>query len=124
MNHIADLPHSELQRLHREGRISVRANMSMAMHICDKDPRISTSVKAAHHFWKWLGVLMLIGGPISMFFVRWYWGALIFFGSFIVFNATRQSAGQFVVDAVLENEGLYYDCLAQNVLLIRHTNAP
>jgi len=124
MNHIADLPHSELQRLHGSGEITVRANMSMAMHICDKDPRISTSVKAAHLFYKWLGLLMLFGGPISIFFIRWYWGVLIFCASFIVFNATRQSAGQFVVDAVLENESLYYDCLAQNILLIRRTNAP
>lgn len=123
MNHLSGLPHDELRSLHRDGQISVRANMSAAMQICDKDPRIPKSVKVAHHFWKWVGVLMVFGGPISIIFIRWYWGALIFFASFLVFNATRQSAGQFVVDAVLENESLYYDCLAQNVLLIRRTNA-
>jgi len=121
---ISDLPHDELQRLHREGQISVRANMDMAMHICGSDSRIPTSVKAAHRFWKWLALLMLFGGPISILFIKWYWAALIFFLSFIVFNATRQNAGEFVVDAVLENESLYYDCLAQNLLLIRRTKAP
>jgi hypothetical protein len=61
---------------------------------------------------------MLIGGPLSIIWIRWYWGVLIFIGSFIVMNAARQSAGQFVVQAVLQNESLYYDCLANNILLI------
>jgi hypothetical protein len=54
----------------------------------------------------------------GIIWIKWYWGVLIFIGSFMVMNATRQSAGQFVVEAVLQKESLYYDCLANNVLLI------
>lgn len=118
MNHISDLSHDELCRLHQQGQISVRANMSVAMHICDDDPRIPKGVRAAHHFWKWVSLLMFIGGPISIIWLKWYWGVLIFFVGSIVMKATSQSAGQFVVEAVLQDESLYYDCLANNVILI------
>lgn len=53
-----------------------------------------------------------------MFFIRWYWGLAIFFLSFMVFSGLRQSAGQFVVETALENEGFYRDMLAMNVLSI------
>ena len=118
MNNINTLSHEDLKRLHKEGKISVRANMSIAMHICDGDPRIEMSVKVAHHFFKWAGILMFIGAPISMFFIKWYWGILILVASFMVFKGSRQSAGQFVVDAVLEHESLYYDCLSVGALWI------
>ena len=92
--------------------------MSASMHMCDKDPRIPNSVKVAHLFWKWIGLLMLIGGPISIFFISWYWSLLIFLGSFPVMNATRQSAGKSVSEACIENSDLYYDCLHADLLLI------
>lgn len=123
MDGIRNLSHIDLRRLHKEGQISVRANMSAAMRLCDNDPRIPTHARAAHLFWKWLGLLMLIGGPISIFFISWYWSLLIFFGSFMVMNATRQSAGQFLVEAVLEGETLYLGCLYSDILLIRSTSS-
>jgi len=67
----------------------------------ERDPRIPGNVKAAHHFWKWVGILLLNGGPLSIFFISWYWGVVIFIASFPVINATRQSAGQFVLEAGL-----------------------
>jgi len=118
MNHLNTLTHEELKALHIAGKISVRANMSMSMHICDKDRRISGATRVAHQLFKWIGLLMLIGGPISFFFIKWYWALAIFLFSFPVINASRQSAGQFVVEAALNDEGFYYDMLAINVLTI------
>jgi len=119
MQNINYLTHQEIVELHREGKISIRANMSAAMHICDADPRISRSSKAAHQFWKWIGILMFLGGPISLIFLSWYWSLLIFLLSFPVMSATRQTAGQFVSEACLENESLYYECLQAGLLLIQ-----
>lgn len=118
MENLNVLSHQEIQSLHKQGLISVQVNMSAAMHICDKDSRMPGDIKAAHHFWKWLGILMLIGGPLSIFFISWYWGLFIFIASFPVMNATRQSAGQFVTEACLENESLYYECLQAGFLLV------
>jgi len=84
----------------------------------ERDPRIPGNVKAAHHFWKWMGILLLNGGPLSIFFISWYWGVVIFIASFPVMNATRQSAGQFVLEAGLENESLYYECFQAGLLLV------
>ncbi len=118
MKHLTTLDHEELKQLHKAGKISVRANMSMAMHICDHDRRIPTPTRFAHQLFKWVGILMFIGGPISFFFIKWYWAVGIFFFSFPVISGTRQSAGQFVVEAALNDESFYRDALAANVLLI------
>jgi len=112
------LEHEEFKSLYRAGSLDVRANMDVAMHICDNDPRIPFPAKAAHHFWKWAGLLMLIGGLGSFFFISWHWSALIFFGSFPVVVATRQSAGQFVIQAAVEDKSLYEDCLSAGAIMI------
>ena len=118
MNNITNLSHEELVSLYKQGKIRVTAEMSVSMHLCDRDPRIPGHMKAAHHFWKWIGIILLVGGLISFFFISWYWSLLIFFLSFPVMNATRQSAGQFVSEACIENSSLYYDCLQAGVILI------
>lgn len=116
---IITLSHEELKRLHQEGQIGVWAHMSSSMFVCDNDPRIPMSVRAAHHFWKWVGLLATVGGLISIFFIPWYWGIAIFLGGLFVMKAVRQSAGQFVVEAVLKDGTLYRDCLANGILMIR-----
>lgn len=118
MNPISNLSHEELNTLYKAGKISAHANMSSSMHICNSDPRIPTAKKAAHIFWQLTSILIFIGGPISMFFIKWYWGVAILFFSFIVMNATRRSAGEFVIETALENKGFYHDMLARNVLFI------
>lgn len=118
MNHLGTLAHEELKALHKAGKVKVRANMSMSMHICDRDRRIPGATRVAHQLFKWIGLLMFIGGLVSIFFIKWYWALAILLFSFPVINASRQSAGQFVVKAALNDEEFYHDMLAMNALLI------
>jgi len=117
-NNLSDLAYDELCLLQSQGKIEIRAKMSLAMHICDRDPRIPGSWRFFHHFSKWIGLLLLVGGPISIFFVGWCFGLLLFFASFPVLAAVRKTAGHLVSLAVLANESLYYDCLRAGALLI------
>ena len=112
-----ELTHQDFVELYKAGKLAVHIDQSAAMHVCDRDPRIDKSTKAAHHFWKNVGCLIPLLGIGSFFFIKWYWAlAIIFFGVGVVFPALRKSAAQFVLKAALEDEMFFYDMVAANVI--------
>jgi len=113
-----NLPHTEFLILSKQGKASLIANRSESMFICDNDKRISKSVKIAHYFWKWFGILMFISSCVSFLFINWVFGSLGLLVSFMVMMATQTSATQFVIEACYKDESLYEDCLNKGVVQI------
>lgn len=61
--------------------------------------------KPAHLFWTWLGIIMVI--PLSIIlwiFLGWKFALASFALGLVILNASRKTAGQFVLNNMLEDE--------------------
>ena len=95
--------HDDFIKLLKQKQISVHANLSASMHVCDRNPQIPKSKKFAHQFWKFTAMGFLIGGFISFFYIKWFYAlGIIFFGMFLA-RATQQSAAEFVIETTLQD---------------------
>lgn len=65
--------------------------------------------KAAHLFWTWLGIIMVVPIPIVLIIShKWIFAICAFLLGLIITNAARKSAARFVLQNMLENEN-YWD---------------
>ena len=63
--------------------------------------------KPAHLFWSWGGIVLTILLPIILFFINWHYSIISLIFGLIIVNASRKSAGQFVLQNMLENESFF-----------------
>ena len=63
--------------------------------------------KAAHVFWTCLGVIVAIPLSIVLLFFRWYIAPISFVVGLIIVSAARRTAGQFVMQNMLESEDFW-----------------
>ena len=110
--------HSQFVELYRQGRIKVHVDRSAAMHVCDNDPRVGGARRAAHKLWKNASFLLIVGGPVSIIWLPWYYGVGAFLLGAVIASSAQKSAAQFVLEAVLEDPSLFSDMLSRRVVQV------
>jgi hypothetical protein len=111
------MTHSEFVAAVQAKQISVRANMSLALHVMNGNI-MPMRYRAAHIFWTWVWFLMF---PAALALGIWYswWDALLcFMAAGPVKAGFKQSAGQFMLDHALENEAFYDAMMRVNMFHI------
>ncbi len=118
MHSIQNLSFEELNNLHKSKAITIRANMNAAIRILARDPRVPSRYRAVLHIHNILALVLFLVGIALWIWVKW-WAAIIpFWISWATLKTKGQSAGQTLCDLVLMDESLYYDCMANSILLI------
>jgi hypothetical protein len=115
------LEFQEFVSKYRAGAVSAMVDRSLAMHVCDKSARLPKQYRTAHAFWKNVSFLLLVGGPVSIIWVPWYWGLGVFALGVIMAPAVQKSAAQFVLEHALEDAAFYREMVAAGVLKVALT---
>jgi len=64
--------------------------------------------KPAHLFWTWLGIVSAIPLTIVLLFFYWPYAIISFIAGIIINNASRETAGQFVLQNMIESEEFWH----------------
>jgi hypothetical protein len=100
------MTHSDFVSAVRAKQISVRADLSLALHVMNSNI-MPTRYRAAHIFWTWVWFLMF---PAALGLGIWYswWAALLcFMAAGPVKAGFKQSGAEFVLEHALDNEEFY-----------------
>lgn len=103
---------------YRSGELRAQVNRARAMTVCDRSPLLPSRYKAAHSFWKWIGLLLMMGGVVCLFWSRWYVGlGAVTFGLCMAPGVQKSAAGC-VLAFALEDSTFYREMVAAGVLKI------
>lgn len=79
--------------------------------------------KPAHLFWTWLGIIMVFSFPVVLwFFLEWKFSLACFALGLVICSAAQKSAGQFVLQNMLEDEFFCGFVLIKGGAIIRDKN--
>lgn len=112
-----NITHKEFVEGYESGRFSVAVNKNTAgdfvlSNFADKHN------KPAHYFWSWLGILLVLPIPIVLLYFSWIYSLVSFISGLIISSAARKSAGQFVLQNMLNNEDFFeYVLLHQGAIV-------
>ena len=111
------MTHSEFVALFRAKQISVRANLSLALHVMNANV-MPMRYRAAHIFWTWVWFLMF---PAALALGIWYswWAALVcFLAAGPVKAGFKHSGAESVLEHALDNEEFYNAMMKVNMFHI------
>lgn len=114
---------SEFVAGYRGGTVRVHVERALAMHVCDKHPSLPNRFRAAHSLWKIVSFLLLIGGIISLFWVKWWVGIGITLLGILMAPAVQKSAAEFVLEHALEDESFCMQMLEAKVIKVELVNS-
>lgn len=112
------MEHHEFVHGYRSGVVSAHVDRPKAMHVCDCPALMPSRYRAAHHFWKYISLLLVIGGLISLFWVRWWVGVSTLMLGLIMMPAIQRSASGFVLEHALEDAAFYQQMVDAGILRV------
>jgi hypothetical protein len=80
--------------------------------------------RAAHHAWKTIAVLLVIGGFVSLFWVRWWIGIGAVILGLVMMPAVQRSAAEFVLEHAIGDASFYQRMVEAGVLLVTVKTSP
>ncbi len=100
------ITHEEFAREYKAGNILVYVDPIKAGDFVLSD-FAKPENKPAHLFWTWAGIILIVPLPIVLLFIKWPLAPLSFILGIVVHQAARKSAGQFVIQNMVENEDFW-----------------
>jgi hypothetical protein len=112
------LEFQEFVSRYRAGAVKAVVDRSRAMHVCDRSARLPKQYRAAHALWRNLSFLLVVGGPVSIIWVPWYWGLAVFALGVAMAPAVQKSAAGFVLEYALKDPDFYGEMIESGVLKV------
>jgi hypothetical protein len=97
------LSHKQFKEKYKKGELEILVNKKLAGDLV-LSPQADPKYKPVHLFWTWLGIIFTIPIPIILLFISWVFAPIVFVIGLIVSGAVRKSAGQFVIQNMIEDE--------------------
>lgn len=111
------ISHKDFIDKYKSGQLIVRVNKNMVGDLV-MSPLADVHNKPAHLFWSWGGLILAIPVTLVLIFVNWVYALISLIVGFLIINAAKESATQFVLQNMLEDEDFWVYVLAQGGALI------
>ncbi len=100
------ITHTEFVKTYKAGKISVRFDQHVANHLVES-PLADKHNKPAHYFWTYsaFGLSFII--PIVLLFINWLYSVGSFILGRMIWTATKNSAADFAINNMLDDEKFY-----------------
>ena len=126
-NHVDNLTHEEMLQLHRNNSLLVHVRIDSARRFCAFNT-VRSHIRINLVFWSalsWIVLLgTLIGAPISLFYIKWYWSLLIFICGLkmvkLIEASVSRTTAEELLRLVFSDPTFYYKCLDEEVLYIKY----
>lgn len=110
--------HKEFVEKYKKGEIAVSVDRGKALHTIGQG-YLPKRYTYAHYFWTYIWFLLIPVGIVLIFIKGLLIGIGVLVLSFMVGEAAKKSAFQFILEYAIENEEFYNACIKAEVLVIK-----